>query len=189
MGPGISFIDLAGFTALTEAHGDDQAADLVERFVEIAHEERAAADRVVKLTGDAALLQSHSARASVELAARVMRRCATGPDFPLACGGVHTEPVLERDSDVFGAAADLAARIASHAHSGQLLVSDTVREQLDDQDLPVVDLGAFEFRNVAAPVQLFEPPLGLDDGCGGIGPMCKNLAVSVDPTTDRLTPQ
>lgn len=118
-----------------------------------------------------------------------MRRCATEPYLPLACGGVHTGPVLERGSDVFGAAADLAARIASHAHGGQLLVSDTVREQLDDQDLSVVDLGAFECGNVTAPVQLFEPSLGLDGGCGGIDPMCKNLGVYVDPTTDRLTPR
>lgn len=54
MDPGISFVDLAGFTALAEAHGDDQAAGLVERLVEIAHEERATVDRVVKSTGDAA---------------------------------------------------------------------------------------------------------------------------------------
>lgn len=118
-----------------------------------------------------------------------MRRCAAEPDFPLSCGGVHTGPVLERGSDVFGAAVDLTARIASQAHGGQLLVSDTVREQLDDQDLPVVDLGAFEFRNVTAPVHLFEPSLGLDGGCGGIDPMCKNLAVYVNPATDRLTPR
>lgn len=26
------FVDLAGFTALTEAHGDDAAADLIARF-------------------------------------------------------------------------------------------------------------------------------------------------------------
>lgn len=82
-----------------------------------------------------------------------------------------------------------AARIASHAHGGQLLVSDIVRERLDDQDLPVVDLKAFEFGDVTAPFQLFEPSLGLDGGCGSIDPMGKNLTVSVDPTTDRLTPR
>lgn len=57
MDPGISFVDLASFRVLTESHGDDQAADLVERFVENAHEECSTADRVVKLTSDAALLQ------------------------------------------------------------------------------------------------------------------------------------
>jgi class 3 adenylate cyclase len=29
------FIDMAGFTALTEAHGDETAANLVERFISI----------------------------------------------------------------------------------------------------------------------------------------------------------
>ena len=32
----VAFVDLAGFTALTEAHGDADAVELVERFVELA---------------------------------------------------------------------------------------------------------------------------------------------------------
>ena len=35
MDPAITFIDLAGFTALTEAHGDDHAADLIDRYVDL----------------------------------------------------------------------------------------------------------------------------------------------------------
>lgn len=173
MDPGISFVDLAGFTALTEAHGDDHAADLIERFVEIAHGEQSTGDRVVKSIGDAVLLRSPSGRASVELTVRVMRRCAREPEFPLARGGVHAGPIVERASDVFGATVNLAARIASCAHGGQLLVSATVRGQLVDPALTVVDLGEFEFRNVTAPLHLFEVPLGLDGGCGGIDPVCR----------------
>ena len=185
MDPGISFVDLAGFTALTEAHGDDEAADLVERFVDIADEERASTDRVVKSIGDAVLLHSLSAQASVDLASRVISRCASEPDFPLARGGVHAGPVVERGSDVFGATVNLAARIASQAHGGQLLVSETVREQLTDPARPVVDLGEFEFRNVSAPVHLFEVSLGLDGGCGGIDPVCR-MRVERDRAGGRL---
>ena len=33
------FADIAGYTALTEAHGDEQAADLVAEFFEAVNEE------------------------------------------------------------------------------------------------------------------------------------------------------
>lgn len=170
---GIGFVDLAGFTALTEAHGDDQAADLVGRFVAIAREECRPVDRVVKSIGDAVLLHSRSAVAGVELAARVMRRCASEPQFPLARGGVHAGPIVERDGDVFGATVNVAARIASRAHGGQLLMSQAIRDVLTGSTVPLVDLGEFEFRNVAAPVHLFELPLGLDGGHAGIDPVCR----------------
>lgn len=173
MNPGIAFVDLAGFTALTEAHGDKQAADLIEHFVEIARNEGADDDRLVKSIGDAVLLQSPSASASVGYIARVMRRCATEPEFPFARGGIHSGPVVQRSGDVFGATVNLAARIASQAHGGQLLVSRVVRDELDDPTLEVLDLGEFKLHNVTDPVQLFEIPLGIDAGCAGIDPVCR----------------
>ena len=52
------FADLAGFTALTEAHGDEQAADLVARFCEAVSEELPSfgADHI-KTIGDALMLR------------------------------------------------------------------------------------------------------------------------------------
>lgn len=185
MDPGISFIDLAGFTALTEAHGDDQAADLIERFVEVASEECSPGDRVVKSIGDAVLLHSPSAEGAVALAARVMRQCASEADFPLARGGVHTGPVVERGTDVFGATVNLAARIASQAFGGQLLMSQAVRDHLTDPASTLVDLGEFEFRNVTAPVHLFELSLGLGSGHVGIDPVCR-MQVERDRAGGRL---
>ena len=48
-----AFVDLAGFTALTEAHGDEHAADLVERFTGMARAALGPDDRLVKSIGDA----------------------------------------------------------------------------------------------------------------------------------------
>jgi adenylate cyclase len=185
MEPAISFVDLAGFTALTEAHGDDDAADLVEHFVAMAQAECSGEDRVVKSIGDAVLLYSASARTGVELAGRVMRSCAAEGDFPLARAGVHAGSVVERSGDVFGATVNLAARIASQAHGGQLLVSQVVRDQLADPALSWVDLGEFELRNVTAAVHLFELSLGLDVGGVGIDPVCR-MQVRRDRAGGRL---
>ncbi len=63
----IAFVDLAGFTALTETHGDDEAADLAERFTELARTALGSEDRLVKSIGDAVLLTAPSPSAAAEL--------------------------------------------------------------------------------------------------------------------------
>ena len=49
-----AFADLAGFSALTEAHGDDEAAGLIDRFESSANDSLVEGDRLVKSIGDAA---------------------------------------------------------------------------------------------------------------------------------------
>lgn len=50
------FVDLAGFTALTEAHGDQEAAALVDRFERLVDQAVGIEGRLVKVIGDAAFL-------------------------------------------------------------------------------------------------------------------------------------
>ena len=57
----VAFVDLAGFTALTEAHGDVLAADIAERLVSVTNSVTAVGDRLVKDIGDAVLLTSTDA--------------------------------------------------------------------------------------------------------------------------------
>ena len=51
-----AFVDLAGFTALTEAHGDQVAAYNVARFYEMAGATLVGSTEFVKGIGDAVLL-------------------------------------------------------------------------------------------------------------------------------------
>ncbi len=185
MDPAITFIDLAGFTALTEAHGDEHAADLIERFVSMSEERASERDRVVKSIGDAVLLRSDSATDAVRLASELMHGCADEPDFPLLRGGIHTGTVIERNGDVFGGVVNLAARIAAQAHGGQLLVSDTTYAAIADPKPEVVDLGSFSLRNVTDPIRLFELTLGLDHGLAGVDPVCR-MRVERDHAGGRL---
>ncbi|MFP5327058.1 MAG: YHS domain-containing protein [Acidimicrobiia bacterium] len=184
MATGIGFVDLAGFTALTEAHGDNEAADMAELFAAMAQAEAASGDRLVKSIGDAVLLQSPSGKQIVEFATRLMRRCGSEPSFPLARGGAHCGPIVARGGDVFGSTVNVAARIAAQAHGGQLLISHDVRSEIDD-DTAVVDLGEFELRNVADLVHLFEVPLGLEAGPAGVDPVCR-MRVERDRAAGRL---
>jgi len=54
------FVDVAGFSALTEAHGDTAAADLLERFTALANGALGDEGRLVKTIGDAVLVTTVS---------------------------------------------------------------------------------------------------------------------------------
>lgn len=61
----------AGFTALTEAHGDVLAADIAERLVSVTKSVAAYGDRLVKNIGDAVLLTSTDAASAIRLVLRL----------------------------------------------------------------------------------------------------------------------
>ena len=77
------FADLAGFTALTEAHGDKRAADLVDDFVRQARGVMGAYDATeVKAIGDALMLRAPDAARGVLLARRSRPRSVDSTAFP-----------------------------------------------------------------------------------------------------------
>jgi adenylate cyclase len=65
------FVDLAGFTALTEAQGDEDAADVATRFAEMTRAMLGPGDRLIKTIGDAVLFTCPDADAGVALVERL----------------------------------------------------------------------------------------------------------------------
>lgn len=53
-----AMVDLAGFTSLTEAHGDEQAANAAEILARLSRDSLAIGDELVKCIGDAVPLAS-----------------------------------------------------------------------------------------------------------------------------------
>src|SRR4051794_27582208 len=151
----ISFIDLAGFPALTEAHGDEDAANIATRFTQITTTALAPADRLIKSIGDAVLVTSESPKAMLALVDRVLTLAADEPDFPSLRAGIHHGPIVKRGGDVFGAAVNLAARVASEAYSGEVLSTDSVAAVARDEGIAPFDLGVVPLKNVCEPIRLF----------------------------------
>lgn len=168
-----AMVDLAGYTALTEAHGDEAAADLATRFATIAADALADGDRLIKAIGDAVLLASRTPTAGLELVQRLLTSCGDLDGFPLARAGLHHGPAVERDGDVFGTAVNLTARIAGQAAGGQVLTTGTVALAARERGLPTVSIGAFGLRNLTEPVELFEVDLGLSRPARSIDPVCR----------------
>ncbi len=92
----VAFADLAGFTALTEAHGDTAAADTAERLVAVAKLVLGAGDRLVNTLGDAVLLTSADALSGITLVQRLFDACEADARFPDVRVGLHYGPVIRR---------------------------------------------------------------------------------------------
>ena len=168
-----SFVDLAGFTALTEAHGDLDAVELLDRFLGLARESLSAGDELVKSIGDAVMLASPGPGAAVAALAGLWERCAEASGFLLPRAGAHHGRAVSRDGDYIGATVNLAARVAGHAGGGQLMVTSAVARAARASGLDVAELGPRRLRNLPEPVELFEIRLGASEPSGTIDPVCR----------------
>jgi adenylate cyclase len=181
----VAFVDLAGFTALTEAHGDTEAVELVERFVDLAHGAVAGRGEVVKSIGDAVMLAFAERADALDAVGMLFDACYTESGFPVPRAGMHHGPVVDRSGDLFGGTVNLAARVAGQASGGQILATAVVAEAARDRGLRAVELGSFELRNVPEPVSLHEVDTGAVPHGAVIDPVCR-MRVDRDEATGRL---
>ena len=118
------FADIAGFTALTEAHGDDHAADLVANFCEAVRCVLPEYDaRAVKSIGDAVLIRVPEPAAAIRLGTRIAHELMSAHGSPAVRVGMHHGPAVERDGDYFGSTVNLAARVSGVAAGGEVLLT------------------------------------------------------------------
>lgn len=151
-----AFVDLAGFTAATEVHGDVTAVELAQRLVEVTRTALGSTDHLVKSIGDAVMLVSTDPLDAVRAVGAICSTLDQEPAFPVLRAGLHTGPALERDGDWFGGAVNLAARVAARAAGDQVLATTSVAEVASNAGFETRAIGVERLRNVREPVPLFE---------------------------------
>ncbi len=124
------FADLAGFTAITEAHGDEEATRLVDDFRQLVERHLSSSMRLVKINGDAAMIVSKDAPAALELALSLVAAAELLPGRPAIRIGMHSGGAVERDGDYWGHAVNVAARVAAQARPCEVLLTEDVFRQL-----------------------------------------------------------
>jgi adenylate cyclase len=147
------FADMAGFTALTEAHGDERAADAAEDFCARVRELAGSDVEVVKTIGDAVMCRSAVAAAAVAVALRITYSFGGEHGALPVRVGMHTGSAVERDGDWYGGAVNVAARVAALAAAGEVLLTDATAEAAGE--MPGVELrrhGVHELRHVPRPM-------------------------------------
>jgi adenylate cyclase len=158
--PAMCFLDLVGYTRLTEEQGDQAAAELAGRLAVLV--ERSAGEHggvPVKWLGDGVMVHYREPAGAVAAALELVREVPAA-GLPAAHVGVAAGPVVVQGGDYFGRTVNLAARIAAYASASRVLVSERVVEAAPPQGVSFVELGPVPLEGIAHPVRLLEARRG-----------------------------
>ena len=161
--------DVVGYSRLTGADEDRILArlrtlrsDLIDPTIAVHH------GRVVKRTGDGAIVEFRSAVDAVSFAleiqrAMVERNAEVAPDKRIEFRvGIHVGDVVEEsDGDLMGEGVNIAARLQSIAKPGAICLSEQAYWQVKGRlELAVTDLGKTPLKNIAEPVHAYSVEVG-----------------------------
>ena len=156
--------DVVGYSRLAGSDEDRTLArlrglrsDLIDPAIAAHH------GRIVKRTGDGALVEFRSVvdavRCAIEVQNGMVERNAGLPperriEFRV---GIHLGDVVEEsDGDLMGDGVNIAARLEGIAKPGTICLSEQAYWQVKSRlDLAVSDLGATQLKNIAEPVRVY----------------------------------
>src|ERR1700688_2574458 len=177
--------DVVGYSRLAGADEDRILArlralrsDLIDPTIAVHH------GRIVKRTGDGALVEFRSVvdavRCAIEVQNAMVERNAGVPEdrriqFRI---GIHLGDVVEEsDGDLMGDGVNIAARLEGIAKPGAICLSEDAYRQVKARlDLAVSDLCPTQLKNIAEPVRVYSLQVGVP-------------AVQKPATTDAKPPE
>ena len=153
--PAMCFLDLTGYTRLTEERGDEAAADLAARLATLVRRSSQEHEGTpVKWLGDGVMFYFREPRDAV-LAALEMVAVVGRHGLPPAHMGIHAGPVIFQEGDYFGRTVNLASRIAEYARPGEVLVSQEVVDAADAAPVRFTEIGPVELKGVPETLRLY----------------------------------
>jgi adenylate cyclase len=128
----VGFIDLVGYTALSQRLSTAQLAHLVSEFETTAQDAVIARDgRLVKLIGDAVMYVAVDAEPAIDIALRLLEAFSERSEQIAPRGGIAVGEILTRGGDNYGPVVNLASRIADLAVPSEILVSSDVHTRVE----------------------------------------------------------
>jgi adenylate cyclase len=147
------FVDLTGFTRYTEEEGDEEALDLVERFVETTEATLPAEATIVKTIGDEVMIVSPDPVTLTEWAVGFLTLFRERPQPRV---GIHYGRAVYRDGDYFGTEVNLTHRVVARALGGEVMVTTAVVDAIGESAYLIFDpIGKVELKGFPEPVELF----------------------------------
>jgi adenylate cyclase len=149
------FLDLTGYTKLTEERGDAAAAEMARSLSAlVSRTARSHGGEAVKFLGDGVMFHFPDPGGAV-LAALEMVGATEASGLPPAHVGIAARPVIMQDGDYFGRTVNLASRIAGKAGSREVLVTSDVAGVCGELGVEFSPVGAAELKGVSRSVELF----------------------------------
>ncbi|SFP45101.1 adenylate cyclase [Mesorhizobium sp. NFR06] len=161
--------DVVGYSRLASEDEDRTLArlralrsDLIDPIIAVHH------GRVIKRTGDGALVEFRSVvdavRCAIEVQNGMVERNAGVPqdrriEFRI---GIHLGDVVEEsDGDLMGDGVNIASRLEGVAAPGAICLSEDAYRQVKARlDLSVSDLGSTQLKNIAEPIRVYSLQVG-----------------------------
>jgi adenylate cyclase len=162
---------------MTEAMGDEPAAELAANFCERLESE--APDygaEPIKRIGDAVMLRCDRAEDAIRFGLHITHEVGDRHYFPTVRVGMHTGAAIERGGDWYGSTVNLAARVSGEASGSEVLLTEATREAAGS--VPGAELrerGRRALRNIAEPVLLYaaRPEGDVSENRLPIDPVCR----------------
>ncbi len=152
--PAMCFLDITGYTQLTQERGDDAAADIASTVRLLVQRSCVEHDgKPIKWLGDGVMFYFGDPGPAVRAALEMLEGLAAA-GLPPAHVGLHAGPVLFQEGDYFGQTVNLTARIADHARAGEVLVSEAVADASREPGIAFDDIGPVELKGVSGAVHL-----------------------------------
>lgn len=151
----ICFVDIVGFTRYTEEHGVEKAFEQSNELREDIQATLPDSARLIKLTGDGAMIVGSEATELARWAADFANM--PGKIFALRIGLDFGE-ALYRDGDYFGGAVNMAARVLNRADAEEALATESLKNQIKNRaaaGLRFQSIGKVRLKGFDEPVELY----------------------------------
>jgi adenylate cyclase len=152
--PAMCFLDITGYTRLTQERGDAAAADLAERLGGLVKRTSVKyGGRPVKWLGDGVMLHFPNPGPGVVAALEMVTGVAEA-GLPPAHVGLHAGPIIFQEGEYYGQTVNVASRIAEYARPGEVLVSQEVVDEAVGANVAFREIGPVELKGVSGAMRL-----------------------------------
>ncbi len=152
--PAMCFLDITGYTRLTEERGDVAAAQLAEQLGRLVQRESVRyGGRPVKWLGDGVMFHFPDPGQGVVSALEMVAGVAEA-GLPPAHVGLHAGSVIFQEGDYYGQTVNVASRIAEYARPGEVVVSQEVVDASSGARVTFRDIGPVELKGVSGAMRL-----------------------------------
>ena len=143
--------------------------------------------RLIKTTGDGALVEFASPLAAVRCAVEIQDHLASGGSpLRLRVGVNLGDVIVGQDGELYGDGINIAVRLEGIADPGGILISEKVYSEVDGKlDVSFEDRGGQELKNISRPVRAYAVRAGahsvLTEGLGTAPPLPDKPSIAVLP--------
>lgn len=169
----VGFVDIAGFSAISDVFGDASAMEVLEIFEGLVKQAMQGYGSPVKWIGDEAMLAFSGPSSALAVMGRLLKSCRAEPRIPLTRSALNHGPVIRRGEDLFGSTVNIAARLTGFATPGQLLVTAAIADFATSERISTVSLGPVQVRSVSQPIDIYALELASAADPSWIDPVCK----------------